>query len=185
MPGDVVRTSGYRLRLPVPASELVVAAFGPQAVATAGRHADRMVLNLIDPPTAGELVDRLRSTAPDTRVAVWAPSAIGADLGAAYQQLRRGIVGYLAAPGYSDMFVRAGFGDVVAFARTRPHPRELLAAVPDELVAAIGVIGDADAAAKRIAEYQAHGVDDVVLVPSAHDGDPAGRLTMTAAAGLR
>jgi probable F420-dependent oxidoreductase len=179
--GAVVRISGYRLRLPPPGdTELVVAAFGPQAVTTAARHADRMVLNLLDPPTAGDLVAQLTaasSPGPRPRVAVWAPTAIGADLDASYQQLRRGIVGYLAASGYADMFTRAGFGDVVAYARTRPHPRDLLAAVPDELVAAIGIVGDADTAAKRIAEYHARGVDDVVLVPAATDADPAGAAT--------
>ena len=40
VPGEVVRTSGYRLRLPAPRSELIIAAFGPQAIAAAGlRHA--------------------------------------------------------------------------------------------------------------------------------------------------
>ena len=29
------------------------------------------------------------------------------------------------------MFAEAGFGDVVRFARTRPHPAELLAATPE------------------------------------------------------
>ncbi|HTJ35723.1 MAG TPA: LLM class F420-dependent oxidoreductase [Dactylosporangium sp.] len=184
------RVGGYRLRLPPVDGEVVVAAFGPRAVRTAARHADRMVLNLLDPPTAGELADRLAAAAaadglPRPRVAAWAPAAIGTDLAAAYEQLRRGVVGYLAAPGYADMFARAGFADVVTFARTGPHPRQLLAAVPDELVAAIGVVGDAGAAAKRIAEYQANGVDDVVLVPASTDADPAGAATLAAAAALQ
>nr|BFE61426.1 LLM class F420-dependent oxidoreductase [Dactylosporangium thailandense] len=177
------RVRGYRLRLPPVPGELVVAAFGPRAVATAARHADRMVLNLLDPPTAGDLVARLDAAAdgPRPRVAAWAPAAIGTDLAAAYEQLRRGVVGYLAAPGYCDMFVRAGFGDVVDFARTGPHPRDLLAAIPTELVDAIGVVGTPADAAKRVAEYHANGVDDVVLVPSSTDADPAGAATLAAA----
>lgn len=188
VPGEVVSTRGYRLRLAAPAGELVVAAFGPHAVKTAARHADRMVLNLIDPATAGDLVAQLTAAAPADRprVAVWAPAAIGGGhTPAAVEQLRRGLVGYLGAPGYSDMFTRAGFGAVVEFARSRPHPRELLAAVPDELVAVVGVVGDAGAAAGRIAEYRAHGVDDVVLVPASTDDDPGGAETLRAAAALR
>ncbi|WP_433086508.1 LLM class F420-dependent oxidoreductase [Dactylosporangium sp. CA-052675] len=177
------RVGGYRLRLPPVPGELVVAAFGPRAVATAARHADRMVLNLLDPPTAGDLVTQLAAAAggPRPRVAAWAPAAIGTDLAAAYEQLRRGVVGYLAAPGYAEMFVRAGFGDVVRFARTGPHPRDLLAAIPTELVEAIGVVGTPADAARRVAQYHANGVDDVVLVPSSTDADPAGAATLAAA----
>jgi probable F420-dependent oxidoreductase len=189
--GEVVRTSGYRLRLPAPRSPLVIAAAGPRAIRAAVAHADRLVLNLVDPPTAGTLVAQAREAArslgrPVPRVAVWAPTAI-AEPGPhrdAVDQLRRGVVGYLAAPGYADMFERAGFGDVVAFARTRPHPRDLLAAVPDELVAAVGVLGDGDTAASRIAAYTEHGVDDVVLVPSATDADTAGETTLRSAVKL-
>lgn len=191
VPGDVVSTRGYRLRLPAPGGDLIVAAFGPRAVATAARHADRMVLNLIDPATAGDLVRQMSSVAaaegrPRPRVAVWTPSAIGAGFApGAVEQLRRGLVGYLGAPGYADMFIRAGFGDVVAVARTRPHPRDLLAAVPGDLVATVGVLGDEETAAKRIAEYRAQGIDDVVLVPASHDDDPGGAGTLRAAATLR
>ncbi|WP_433060186.1 LLM class F420-dependent oxidoreductase [Dactylosporangium sp. CS-033363] len=177
---------GYRLRLPPVPAQLVVAAFGPRAVTTAARHADRMVLNLLDPPTAGDLVTQLEaaSSGPRPRVAAWAPAAIGTSLDAAYEQLRRGVVGYLAAPGYSDMFVRAGFGEVVAYARTGPHPRDLLAAIPTELIDAIGVVGTPETAAKRIAEFRANGVDDVVLVPSSTDADPFGAATLAHAGEL-
>jgi probable F420-dependent oxidoreductase len=191
VPGEVVSTRGYRLRLDAPGGELVVAAFGPHAVGTAARRADRMVLNLIDPATAGDLVRQMSAVAATAgrarpRVAVWTPAAIGSGCTpAALEQLRRGLVGYLAAPGYSDMFERAGFGDVVAFARTRPHPRELLAAVSGDLVATVGILGDGEAAARRVAEYRAHGVDDVVLVPASTDDDPAASATLHAAADLR
>jgi probable F420-dependent oxidoreductase len=191
VPGEVVGTRGYRLRLDAPGGELIVAAFGPHAVATAARHADRMVLNLIDPATAGDLVRRMSASAesadrPRPRVAVWTPAAIGAGFTpAAVEQLRRGLVGYLGAPGYADMFTRAGFGDVVEFARTGPHPRDLLAAVPEDLVATVGVLGDEEAAAERIAAYRSQGIDDVVLVPASTVDDPAGSATLRAAANLR
>ncbi|MHA6785237.1 hypothetical protein ACVGOW_30220 [Pseudonocardia saturnea] len=70
-----------------------------------------------------------------------------------------------------------GFGDLVAYARTRPKPAELLAAVPDELVACVGAVGSAAEVRARIAEY---GVDEVCLVPVSTDADPAGRRTLEA-----
>ena len=180
--GEVVRTSGYRLRLDPPRSELVIAAFGERAITAAARHADRMVLNLVDPPSVAQLVGRLRARAeelgrPVPRVAVWATCA--ADPGPlAVEQLRRAVVGYLAAPGYADMFRQAGFGELVDFALTRPHPSALLAKVPDTLVEVVGLVGDADRIRERIEEYRAAGADDVVIVPSATDEDPAARRTL-------
>jgi probable F420-dependent oxidoreductase len=184
--GQVVRTSGYRLRLAPPKSELVIAAFGRQAIAAAAQHADRMVLNLIDPPTVGKLVATLREAAerchrPVPRVAVWTSCAV--DPGpAASDQLRRGVVGYLAAPGYSEIFRRAGFGDLVDYAKGRPHPSDLLKRVPPEINEVLGLHGDADTVATRIKEYAAAGADDVVIVPSATDDDPAGEHTLRMAA---
>ncbi|MFJ2774547.1 LLM class F420-dependent oxidoreductase [Streptomyces sp. NPDC087300] len=186
--GETVRTRGYRLRLPPPRSALSVAAFGPAAVRTAALHADRMVLNLITPASAAKLVRAMRAAAADggrraPRVAVWATAAVGPSP-AAVEQLRRGVVGYLAAPGYGEMFTEAGFGDLVAFARTRPHPRELLKAVPAAAVGAVGLVGDPGAVRARLAEYAAAGVDEIVVVPASTDDDPGGVRTLTAVMSL-
>lgn len=186
--GEVVRTSGYRLRLDPPRSELVVAAFGDRAVTAAARHADRMVLNLVDPPSVADLTGRLRKAAaelgrPAPRVAVWVTCAV--DPGPlAVEQLRRAVVGYLAAPGYSEMFRRAGFSDLVDFALTRPHPTDLLARVPSTLAETVGLVGDERRITDRIAEYRAAGADDIVIVPSATDEDPAARRTLEVVAGI-
>lgn len=187
--GSVVRTRGYRLRLSPPRSELIMAAFGDGAIRSAARHADRMVLNLLDAASVADLVGKLRVAADRVgrrcpRVAVWVCAAV--DPGpAALEQLRRGVVGYLAAPGYGEMFARAGFADLVAYALTRPHPTELLARVPVELVQAVGMVGDEAAISARIGEYAAAGADDVVIVPSATDDDPAAERTLRVVAGLR
>ena len=184
----MIRTSGYRLRLAPTRSELVIAAFGDAAITAAARHADRMVLNLLDTPSVAALTGKLGAAALEAgrerpRVAVWACAAV--DPGpAALDQLRRGLVGYLAAPGYRDMFRRAGFPDLVDFALTRPHPRDLLAAVPTELIQTVGIVGDESTVAARIAEYAAAGADDVVIVPSATDEDPAAENTLRVIARL-
>ncbi|WTW93814.1 LLM class F420-dependent oxidoreductase [Streptomycetaceae bacterium NBC_01309] len=181
--GEVVRSSGYRLRLPSVPGPLTVAAFGPAALRTAARHADRLVLNLVSPETAADLVADLEKAAhaagrPRPTVALWACAALGGGAGPGVEQLRRGLVSYLAAPGYADMFARAGFGDVVAYARTWPHPRDLLAAIPPEVVDVVAVTAEP---AARMAAYAAAGVDELVLVPSSTDADPGGAATLAAA----
>ena len=187
--GQVLHTIGYRLRLPAPRSALAIAAFGERAIDAAARYGDLMVLNLLDPASVEQLVGKLRTAAqrlgrPCPPVAVWVACAV--DPGPeALEQLRRGMVGYLAAPGYAEMFRRAGFAELVDFAATRPHPRDLLDAVPADLASVVGLVGTPEAVERRIGEYAAAGADTVVLVPSATDDDPAGEHTLRVAAGLR
>lgn len=187
--GGQVRTRGYRLRLPPVTGRLIVAAFGDRALRAAVEHADQLVLNLISPAAAADLIRRCHEIAAEIgctapSVALWAPAAVGADgpPAGAVDQLRRGVVPYLAAPGYVELFAAAGFPEVVALARSGTPPRELLAAVPDELVAAVGVLGTPDQAEQRLRDYAGAGVDTVVLVPSATDADPAGAGTLRALA---
>ena len=186
--GDVVRGHGYRLRLPATRSALIMAAFGPMAVAAAAAHADTMVLNLVDPASVRTLVGQLRACAasigrPAPEVAVWTTCAIDPKA-AALEQLRRAVVGYLAAPGYAEMFTAAGFGALVSFAATGPHPRDLLAAVPVELVAAVGLVGDRETVRSGMIDYLDAGADRIVIVPSATDDDPAGAATLRTAADI-
>ncbi|MEY2433537.1 MAG: hypothetical protein QOC92_3262 [Acidimicrobiaceae bacterium] len=167
--------AGFRLRLDRQPSTITVAAFGARAVQVAAEHADRMVLNLVTPKTAARLCEQFTS-AGGAKTAVWLATAVDPDDDARLQ-LTRALVAYLAAPGYGDVFTEAGFGELVAFARTRPHPRELLAAIPTELVEAVGLVGSAAVIEKRIAEYRDAGVDEICFVP-ATAGDPAGKRTL-------
>jgi probable F420-dependent oxidoreductase len=179
--GTSVRTRGYQLRLPAPGSTITVAAFGPSAVRLAAQRGDRMVISLVTVAAAKRLADRLGAEAraaarPVPPVAVWLPVAVDGGE-AAREQVRRTLVGYLAAPGYAEMIQEAGYGDVVALARRRPHPRELLGAVPDGLVDSVAVLGDEETVRRRLAAYGAH-VDELVVLPCSTDDDPAGARTL-------
>jgi probable F420-dependent oxidoreductase len=185
--GEVIRTRGFRLRTRAPSSALTIAAFGRGAVKVAARHADRMVINLVTPKSAARLVQLLHDECraagrPVPPVAAWV-AAVVAPLGLVnVEQLRRGLVGYLAAPGYGEMFAEAGFADVVRFARTGPHPGELLAAIPPEIVGHVSLVGDEPGVRARMAEYADAGVDEIALVPGSSEADPAGVDTLTALA---
>jgi len=184
--GEVIGTRGFRLRTRAPGTSLTIAAFGRGAVRAAARQADRMVINLVTPKSAARLVQMLHDECraagrPVPPVAIWLATAIDPNE-AAIEQLRRGLVSYLPAPGYGEMFAEAGFGEVVRFARTRPHPRELLAATPPEVVEHVSLVGTGPAVRARLAEYADAGVDEVALVPGSSDADPAGVATLTALA---
>lgn len=184
--GEVIRTRGFRLRTRAPATPLTIAAFGRGAVRVAAEQAGRMVINLVTPKSAARLVETLHEECraagrPVPPVAAWLAAAVDPSE-AGIEQLRRGLVAYMSVPGYGEMFAEAGFGDVVRFARTGPHPSELLAAIPPEIVGHVCLVGGEPAVRARLAEYAAAGVDEVALVPGSSDADPAGVATLTALA---
>ena len=186
--GQVISTRGYRLRTRAPGTPLTIAAFGPGAVKVAARLADRMVINLVTPKSAARLVQLLHDECraagrPVPPVAAWVAALVDPSA-AGIEQLRRGLVAYLPAPGYGEMFAEAGFADMVRFARTGPHPAELLAAIPAEIVGHVSLTGSVQAVQARLAEYADAGVDEIALVPGSCDADPAGVGTLTALAAL-
>jgi probable F420-dependent oxidoreductase len=166
---DGGRVNGFRLRQPPPGATLTVAAFGPRAISVAAT-ADRMVLNMVTVEAAAELAGCHHNTA------VWLAAAVDPT-----PQERRwmalGYVGYLAAPGYAEMFSNAGFGELVGVARTRPHPRELAAALPSELLDAVAIVGSEADVRRRIDDYAAAGIAEIGLVVPPLDS-PSGRRTL-------
>ena len=179
--GELASCRGYRLRLDAVPGPLTIAAFGPAAVRVAGRRADRMLLNMVTPESLGRLHKQVAASAaeagrPAPKVAVWLSCAVDPQP-ETMQQLLRAIVGYLAAPGYAQMISEAGFAELVDYARSRPHPKELLARMPAELMSAIGLVGSESAIAERLEHYRAAGADEICLVP-ATAGDPAGSRTL-------
>lgn len=181
--GEIVRSKGYHLRLPAPDSHLTIAAFGPASVRVAARRSQRMLLNLITPGSVARLRGELESAAlksgkPVPTLAVWVPCAVD-PTEEIIQQMLRSMVGYLAAPGYGEMFIEAGFGELVTLARTRPHPKKILAAMPAELAAKVGLVGSEQTVRDRIEAYRAAGADEICIVP-AITGDPGGIRTLEA-----
>lgn len=181
--GSVVSSRGYHLRLPAPGAHLSIAAFGDGALRVAAHHADRVVLNMVSPAMVARFrrdLDALTTAAgrPRLPIAVWLATAVDPTDETVAQGLR-GKVSYLAAPGYGEMFAAEGFGDVVALARSGASPRDVLAALPPELLMATGLVGDEAAVRARLAAYHQAGADEICIVP-ATAGDPGGRRTLEA-----
>ena len=162
-----------------PAAPLTIAAFGAGAVKVAARHADRMVINLVTPKSAARLVQMLHDECraagrPVPPVAAWVAAVVDPSP-AGIEQLRRGLVAYMSAPGYGEMFAEAGFARrgraspgpgrirATCWPRSRPNRRPRVAArATSRRVRA------------RLAEYADAGVDEIALVPGSSDADPAG-----------
>ncbi|MFT3852859.1 MAG: LLM class F420-dependent oxidoreductase [Ilumatobacteraceae bacterium] len=170
---DGQRVDGFRLRQPPPAATLTVAAFGPRAAAIAAA-ADRMVLNLVTVGAVAELAPRHPNTA------AWLPAAVD-PTPEERRWLALGLVGYLGAAGYAEMFAAAGYADLVDLARSRPHPKELAARLPDGLIEAVGLVGSASEVEAKLAEYAAAGLSEVGLVVPPLDS-PSGHRTLEALA---
>ncbi|GAB3970688.1 LLM class F420-dependent oxidoreductase [Actinoallomurus acanthiterrae] len=181
--GKAVHTNGFRLRLAPPEGPLSVAAFGDRAVRTAAEHADRMLIDMVAPPVAGDLRAKLDAAAeragrPAPRLVAWLPAAVD-PTPESYAQLMWSIVPYLRLPGYAEAFEAAGLGDAVAKARGGAEPKELLTALPFDVAGRVGLVGGADEVRSRLREYADAGVDEVAVVP-ATGGDPGGERTLTA-----
>jgi probable F420-dependent oxidoreductase len=171
---DGGRVNGFRLsEPPAPRPTITVAAFGERAIEVA-RGADRMVLNMVTCDTATRLAARHSNTA------VWLCVAIEPNV-AEREWLTRGFVGYLAAPGYAEMFDDAGYGDLVEFARSRPGPKAVFDRIPPELLDDVALVGDESHVRKRIADYAAAGIAEIGLVMPPLDL-PCGLTTLEALA---
>ena len=133
-----------------------------------------MVLNMVTVAAAGRLAPRHANTA------VWLAAAVDPTAEErAWMSL--GYVAYLGTSGYAEMFEEAGFGELVAFARSRPHPKDLAARLPDDLLDAVALVGTEAEVRRRIEDYASAGVREIGLVVPPLDL-PSGRRTLEALA---
>ncbi len=181
--GELASCHGYHLRLNAAGGPLTIAAFAPAAVRAAARRADRMLLNMVTPSSLAALRQQLDAECAvqgkdKIRLAVWLCCAVDPQP-ADFAQMRQAMVGYLSAPGYAEMITEAGFGELVEFARTRPHPQEVFAALPDELIQATGLVATQAGIDAKLALYEQAGADEICLVP-ATAADPGALKTLTA-----
>jgi probable F420-dependent oxidoreductase len=183
--GMLARSAGFRLAAgPCPA-EICVAAFAPRMMELAATVADRVVLNLLTPRLVAQIRRRIDAIARAAGrrpppLTVWVPAALDPGPTAIAQMVRQ-LVAYVGARGYAEMFAAAGFGAIVDLARGGAHPRDVLSAIPPQLLAAVGAIGNTREVRARIDEYAAAGADVVALVPVTAD-DPGGARLLSALA---
>lgn len=175
---STVRSHGFRLRMGRAGSTISVAAFGPRMLAMAARHADRVVLAHVTPDQVSRARQTVATSAaqaqrPCPEIVVWTQTGVG---DGAVEQVRRGLVSYVAAPGYGEMFAAAGFGDFVNQARSGLSTRDLVASLPRALAQNVAAVGEpAEVHAALEARYRA-GADLVVVVPATETDGGVNRL---------
>lgn len=174
--GDYYQVKGFRLgvRLGERRPEIVLGALGPKMLGLAGELADGVLLNYLPAshvPWSLEQVAAGRTAAgrPVDAVTSYAYVHAGVcDREAAADKARKDLFSYAVVDSYAANFTRAGYGDAVAAVREAHAARDrdaALAAVTDDMVDGIDIMGDAETVTRGVRAYIDAGVDHPVLMP--------------------
>lgn len=174
--GDYYRVNGFRLavRLGERRPEIVLGALGPRMLALAGEVADGVLLNYLPASHVGWSLDQVRAGAdrtgrPHDEITSYAYVHAGVcDREAALDKARRDLFSYAVVDAYAANFTRAGYGESVEAIRAAHATRDrqgAIAAVSEEMVDGIDILGDAATVTAGVRAYVDAGVDHPVLMP--------------------
>jgi probable F420-dependent oxidoreductase len=182
-PAKLVPVTRFHLETAArPALPIYMAALGPKMCRLAGEVADGVLLNWATPAYVERALANLRDGAERAGrdpaaidVACYVRVAAGASADEMRHALAREIGRYINMPFYRAMFDEAGFaahtGPVAA---TYPEdPDRAARLVPDAMLEALTVAGDAQATRARLDQYRAMGVRLPVLAPVPAGADTA------------
>lgn len=179
--GETVRSHGFRLTSPLRGGPLPihVAALRPRMLELAGEIADGVILNLAPAelmPRVLEHVDagakRSGRRAEDLEIVSLLNVFVTGDRAAGLEAMRRTALGYYSTGVYGSYLAWMGHEAAAEQIRegfaARDHEKTS-AALADELVERLGVVGTADECWARLGEYAAAGVDTAVVSPASAD----------------
>jgi probable F420-dependent oxidoreductase len=184
--GDSVDIDGRTVQIPwvtAPGPEVWVAAYGPKALAVAGRHGDGLILQMADPYLVEWSIRTAREAAaeagrdPDAlKVCVAAPAYVGDDVAHQRDQCRwfGGMVGnhvadLVARYGDRSGTVPAALTDYIAQRQGYDYAHHGRAGnpdtefVPDEVIDRFCLLGPVPAHRAKLEQLAALGVDQVAL----------------------
>ncbi|MFN8053029.1 MAG: LLM class F420-dependent oxidoreductase [Acidimicrobiales bacterium] len=194
--GEFYRCNKFRLglRLGERRPRLVLGALNARMLALAGELADGVLLNYLPASAVPWCVEQVRAAEaaagrPAGSCTVYAYVHVGVtDLDSARVPAQKDLFGYIVVDSYARAFARAGFGaevEVVRAAHAAGDRAGALAAVSDEMIGAIDIVGDAAHVHDAVEAYRAAGVDHPVIMPLPWGEDRAAVVaaTLRAAAG--
>jgi probable F420-dependent oxidoreductase len=178
--GEALRSRGFRLgnrpEQPVP---VYLAALRERMLRLAGEIADGLVVNLFPVTALPRILAAYRAgaaavgrDATGDEVVCRFQVLVTDDVAGARDRLRLAFGGYAAAPVYNRFFAWCGFeaeARAVADAFARRDRGGVAAAMSDELVDRIAILGSAERCREQVAEFVAHGVTTPVISPLAAD----------------
>jgi probable F420-dependent oxidoreductase len=194
---DTTRVSNFRLTRPVPGPvPIFLAALRGRMLRLAGAEADGVIINWLGPEDVPAVVREVRAGAeragrdPDAvEVACRIFVCVSDDVAAARQIARRYIAAYLTVPVYADFHRWLGRGEQLKpmqDAWAAGDRRGALAAIPDEVVDAVFVAGDAATCRRKIQAYVDAGVQTPIVytIPVSLDWAEQGRESIAAVEAL-
>jgi probable F420-dependent oxidoreductase len=173
--GKTVRINGFRLdmTLDVPPPPIYIGAQGSRMLRLAGELGDGLIVNFI---TAEMLPGMLEYTRAGMRAVGKDPSnldvvcriivAADEDETVARSMLRRSLTAYLTVPQYNRFFSEMGYANEAGTAMElwqRGERKQAVESIPDRMLEAIYVIGDAKRCRQRIDEFIRAGVTTTAL----------------------
>lgn len=149
--GETLRSRGYRQAAADPAPPIYLAALRSKMVETAAEIADGVILNLFPRSALPKIMEHVATGAEragkdpaDVEIVCRHMVAVCDDRAAARDAFRAGFVGYYATPVYNKFLEWAGYPEAAAEIRegwAAKDRERTAAALPDELVDEIAVIG--------------------------------------------
>lgn len=152
--GETLRSKGYRQAPAEPSPPLYLAALRSKMVETAAEIADGVILNLFPRSALPKIMEHVAIGAEragkdpaEVEIVCRHMVAVSEDREAARNAFRAGFVGYYATPVYNKFLEWAGYPEAAAEIRegwAAKDRERTAAALPDELVDEIAVIGGPD-----------------------------------------
>ncbi len=166
--GDFYSVKGFRLgvRLGDRRPQVVVGALNPAMLRLAGEVADGVLLNYLPASHVPWSVEQVRAGG-DATVYAYVHAGV-CDRSDGVDLARRDLFSYAVVDAYAANFTRAGYGEAVEEIRSRHAAGDrdgALAAVSDEMIDGIDVMGDPDHVRATRDAYVDGGVDVPVLMP--------------------
>jgi alkanesulfonate monooxygenase SsuD/methylene tetrahydromethanopterin reductase-like flavin-dependent oxidoreductase (luciferase family) len=179
--GDFYTVKRFRLgvKLGDRQPKIALAALNKQMLRLGGELADAVLLNYLPATLVPWCVERVREGG-NAQVFAYVHCAV-TDRDRYADLARRDLLNYVVVPAYATQFERGGFIDEVRHFQNRWAERDrdgALAAISDEFVDAIQIMGDADHVRAAVQAYADRGVD-VPLVFAIPWGEDR-RATITA-----
>lgn len=171
--GDTLRSQGY-VQLPTdPAPPVYLAGLRSKMVETAAEIGDGVILNLFPRSALERIIEHVAIGAErsgrspgDVEVVCRHMMVVSDDKEQARAAFRASFVGYYATPVYNKFLEWCGYGDAAAEIRAgwAAKDRErTAAALPDDLVDEIGIIGTADECRAQLLDYAQAGIDTHIV----------------------